>query len=296
MTKWLNLFRWPNLVFIIATHLLFRYSFFSGFELKTYLSLFNFILLSLSIVLIGAAGNVINDIFDIKTDFVNKRKRPLSKGLIGVSKAFSIYLVLNLVAVTISLYLSYTLNQWSIISIEIAVIILLYCYSKYLKGIPFLGNVLVSFLVSFSFVFVLIFDLNLNDLLNQKAFYWILFYSTLAFWANLNREMIKDTIDIKGDYAQNMSTLPILIGKSRMHTLIFISTLLLILVLLFGVKVYLKANLFFSLYFIFGICMPLMFLMYKIWHNENNLNYQWLSQIYKVVMLVGIFSLILFSI
>ncbi|QTY25915.1 UbiA family prenyltransferase [Flavobacterium sp. CS20] len=273
-----------------------RYSFLKRFEINSILNLFDFSLVSFSIILIVMTGNVINDIFDIKTDFVNKRQRPLAQKKIGVSQAYSIYVILNLIAIVICLYISYNLQRWALVGVEVLVIILLYLYAKFLKAVPILGNVLVSLLVSLSFVLVLYFDVNISILLDQKIFKWVLFYSVFAFWTNLNREWIKDIIDIKGDYAQKISTLPILIGKSRMNTLIFISTLFLILTLLLGVKVYLKANLFFVLYFIFGVCIPLAIVMYKIWNDENHISYKKLSLIYKFTMLIGVCSLILFKI
>lgn len=256
----------------------------------------DFFLLSFSIVLIAAAGNIINDIFDIKTDFVNKRNRPLALGQIKVSKAYTVYFIFNLIAILISFYISYKLLFWSLFVLEFSVIVVLYFYAQYLKSIPVLGNVLVSFLVTLSFVLALYFDMTSDMFFDQRYFSWILFYSIFAFWANLNREWIKDILDTKGDYSQKIPTLPILIGKSRMNSLIFFSTLLLIIVLLFGVKVYLKPGLIFSLYFIFGVCIPLFFVMYKLWKNENPVNYRLLSLIYKIIMLVGVFSLMLFNI
>lgn len=296
MKAWFNLFRWPNLLLIFIAHLLFRFSFLDHFDLGSNLNSLDFFLMSFSVILIAAAGNVINDIFDIKTDFVNKRKRPLAQGKIKVSKVYSVYFIFNFIAVLISFYISYKLLFWSLVVLEIGVIVVLYLYAQYFKSIPVLGNILVSFLVSLSFILVLYFDMETSIFFNQNIFKWILFYSVFAFWANLNREWIKDTLDIKGDYAQNILTLPILIGKSRMNTLIFISTLLLITVLFFGVKVYLKPGLIFSLYFIFGVCVPLFFVMYKIWKNENHVNYRLLSHIYKIIMLIGVFSLMLFKI
>lgn len=296
MTAWFNLFRWPNLLLILIAHFLFRMSFLNHFNLSFKLNSMDFFLLSFSIVLIAAAGNIINDIFDIKTDFVNKRNRPLALGQIKVSKAYTVYFIFNLIAILISFYISYKLLFWSLFVLEFSVIVVLYFYAQYLKSIPVLGNVLVSFLVTLSFVLALYFDMTSDMFFDQRYFSWILFYSIFAFWANLNREWIKDILDTKGDYSQKIPTLPILIGKSRMNSLIFFSTLLLIIVLLFGVKVYLKPGLIFSLYFIFGVCIPLFFVMYKLWKNENPVNYRLLSLIYKIIMLVGVFSLMLFNI
>lgn len=295
MRTWFNLFRWPNLVLIFVAHLLFRVSFLKGLGVDVALNDLDFFLLSLSIILVTAGGNVINDIFDVKSDSINNRSRPIAQGKIKTSSAFLAYIVLNTSAIFLCFYISYSLNLWSPFVVEIIVILLLYWYARYLKSIPVLGNVLVSILVSLSFVLVLYYDMNKALFFEQKYFSWILFYSVFAFWTNLNREWIKDALDIKGDYAQHSLTIPILIGKSRTNILIFASTLLLITTLLFGVKVYLKTSLFFSLYFIFGVVVPLLAVLYKIGKDETQVNYKTLSRIYKIAMLTGVFSLILFK-
>ena len=294
MTNWLTLFRWPNVILIIIAHLLLRFAFLPAFELTSYLSLIDFFVLSFSIILIAISGNIINDIYDIKTDFVNRRSRPIAQQKIGVSQAYLVYVILNIVAIILAFYLSYKYKIWVLICIEIIVIALLFWYAKRLKAIPFLSNILVSILVSLAFILVVIIDTNFEVFTLTQAKLWLIFYAVLAFWVNFNRELIKDIIDIKGDYAQHVLTLPIILGKSRTNTLFFISTALLIISLLFGIKVFLKANSLFVIYFIFGITIPLVFMLYKIWKQETQVNYKLLSHIHKFVLLMGLCSLILF--
>src|ERR1700712_133423 len=73
-----RLVRWPNLLFISLTQSLFYFcvvipSFFQGHPPhENILKLNDFLLLSLSSVLIAAAGYIINDYFDLNIDRVNK--------------------------------------------------------------------------------------------------------------------------------------------------------------------------------------------------------------------------------
>lgn len=295
MKAWLDLIRWPNLILILVAHILFRFSFLTSFNIVSHLSLIDFILLSFTIVLVAISGNIINDIYDIKTDFINKRLRPIAQQKINISQAYLVYVLINITSIILATYLSFKHEIWYLVGVEISVIILLFSYSKTFKKIPVLGNIIVSFLVSLAFVLVIIVDSDFKVFKIIQAQQWLIFYTVFAFWANFNRELIKDVIDIKGDYAQNISTLPIVLGKSRMNTIIFFSTLILMLTLLYGVKVFLEAKPIFIIYFIFGIGVPLIAILYKIWKREMKVNYKLLSNIYKFVLLSGLCSLILFS-
>ncbi|MGB0840619.1 MAG: UbiA family prenyltransferase, partial [Chitinophagales bacterium] len=81
-----KLVRWLNLVYIVLTQYLIRYCIILPlyapqnddfvFEIaKSSLQEWQFALLVFSTVCIAAAGYIINDYFDIKTDTINKRNR-----------------------------------------------------------------------------------------------------------------------------------------------------------------------------------------------------------------------------
>jgi len=297
MKVWLQLIRWPNLLLVGLAQVLFKYAFLPAFDIPPLLSDSDFIFLVISVVCITASGNIINDIYDVGADFINQRPRPISEGSISIKKAYSIFFVLNLVALLIARYLGIKYEIIDIVGIELLVIVLLYFYAIYLKSIPLFGNLLISALVSLSFLLVIYIELFANSeiQISTELIHWIIGYAGFAFWANLNREWIKDVQDIKGDYAQNISTLPILTGKTRMNKLLFMSTLLLIFSLIAGVKVYFQPDLIFILYLTFGICVPLVYVLFHIHRKELNTNYKMLSHIYKLVMLTGVMSLILFK-
>lgn len=282
---------------VALAQVLFKYFFLPAFKVPTVLNMADFVILCLAVICATASGNIINDIHDIKTDIINRKSRPLAQQRLSTASAYVMYIILNILALLSAFYISNRVNDYTLLFAVISVIILLFFYAKILKAIPILGNLLVSVLVSLSFMLVVYIELVNSQMQNfsSQFKYWLIGYTVFAFWANLNREWIKDVQDIKGDHAQNISTLPILIGKSRMNMLIFASTLFLVLAMIAGVKVYFQLDLVFILYLTFGICVPLCFVLIHIHKKQLNTNYKLLSKIYKLVMLLGVLSLILFE-
>jgi 4-hydroxybenzoate polyprenyltransferase and related prenyltransferases len=80
ITAFLKLVRWPNLVMIAVTQVLFYFSLVQPLYEKGIYTNFkneNFPLLILASVLIAAAGYIINDYFDLNIDQVNKPERTI---------------------------------------------------------------------------------------------------------------------------------------------------------------------------------------------------------------------------
>jgi 4-hydroxybenzoate polyprenyltransferase len=289
--KWLILVRWPNLLFVLVTHVLLRHVLFPFLNIDSTISDFYFYLLSLSILGITASGNIINDIFDVTSDQINKRHRPIAKGQISSSRAVIIYITIVLVSLLLGIVFSINYHLWWLIGVEVVAITLLFLYAKFLKAVALLGNIIVSLLVSLSVVLVFLVELPLE--IDTLSLYWIAFYIVFAFWTTLNREIAKDVSDRKGDFAVGYNTLPILIGKTRTNSLLFFSTAILIICLVIAVKKYLLVDIALLLYFTFVVCAPLGYVIFHIYKYEERTNYNLVSTLYKIAMALGIFSMIL---
>jgi len=289
--KWLRLVRWENLGVVLLAHLLFRYVLFPFIDLDSALTELEFFILSFSILGVTASGNIINDIFDVEADRINQRKRPLATTKIRLKTANRLYSILVLFSIALASLLSYWLGSWWLVILEMAIIYLLYLYAKRLKGIALLGNILISLLVSLSFLLLILIELPIE--LAPDTLNWVMFYGIFAFWTNLNREIIKDLQDIKGDFFKKYNTLPIIIGRSRTTSVLFISTAVLIIAVVAGVKNYLLAEPILVIYFIFVICIPLIFAAYQLFKFQEKANYKRLSTVYKLVMLTGLLSMVI---
>jgi geranylgeranylglycerol-phosphate geranylgeranyltransferase len=179
----------------------------------------NVFIAALAASLVMASGNIINDIYDIEIDRINRPSRPLPSGLIKNNFALFFYFIL----VLISLALSLLINQ-SAFSIVLISHLVLFLYSKYLKKVPLIGNITVAFLTGLVFIFGGVAVENPSAAIIPASF---------AFLINLIREIVKDMEDIEGDRMADLITFPIKFGFKRSKILILVITIFLVLFTLY---------------------------------------------------------------
>ena len=139
-----------------------------------------------------AFGNVINDIHDIATDRISHRNRPLPRNELSLNDArlFTVYLML--VAIGSAAFVSSTY-----ITATVLPLLLLAGYTRFLKGTPLAGNIVVSLLVGYAILYGALLAPRFNRLMVPAI---------LAFLLNLVREIIKDVQDAPGDRAARLVT------------------------------------------------------------------------------------------
>lgn len=298
--NYLNLFRYQNLLFIALVQVFIKYGLFQAFEVDVTLTTLDFVLLVIATLCIAAAGNVINDIYDVEIDRINKPKKVLIGKKISEQTANRLYIVLSTIGVAIGFYLSNRIGKPSFAAIFIVFSALLYLYSSYLKGMLLVGNILVSVLVAMSLIIVPLFDLLPaitveNQTIQSAVFKIVLNYALFAFFINLIREIVKDLQDINGDKKGGMNTLPIAIGRKRTGKLVFILGALAVL----GVVFYMYENLYdvqvLMLYFLFAVVAPLLYFCIKSWDAKTFKDYSFLSNLLKIIMFLGICSIPLYQ-
>jgi len=300
MISFLKLTRPVNLLLIILVQGIIKYGLLETLDVQVSLDNFRFRLLVFATVCIAAAGNVINDIFDVNIDRINKPQQVIVGRRITEKSAYNFYIILNILGVGVGFYLSNLLDHPGLAAVFIVISALLYVYATQLKSILLLGNILISLLVASSLLILILFDifpaidteLKESQVLSSQA---ILMYAGFAFFINFIREIVKDLQDIDGDKNGGRKTLPIVLGRRRTVNVVFVlGVIALLCVLLYTYFVlynYQKV----VLYFVFLVAAPILFFCIKAWNAENNKHFGVLSIILKVVMLTGICSIIFYA-
>jgi 4-hydroxybenzoate polyprenyltransferase len=200
----------------------------------------HFILLVFSTVLIAAAGNIINDYFDVRADRINKPSRLIITRHIKRRWAIVSHWLLNGIAFCIALYLSIIYHSFSLVFIHLFSINLLWFYSLFFKRKFIVGNVVVALLTAMIPLLVVVFYQlqlgqqfkNVEKILFNTNYSFIYLLSFFAFVQNLAREIIKDMQDTEGDRLLQARTIPLVYGL-RISYLAVIA-LLLVFPIMFG--------------------------------------------------------------
>ncbi|SRX56058.1 geranylgeranylglycerol-phosphate geranylgeranyltransferase [Aequorivita sp. CIP111184] len=298
--NYLNLIRYQNLLFIALVQVFIKYGLFYSLGVETTLNTFHFILLVIATLCIAAAGNIINDIYDVEIDKINKPNKVLIGKKISERTANRLFIILNVIGVVIGFYLSNTIGKSGFAALFIVFSALLYLYASYLKGMLIIGNVLVSFLVAMSLIIVALFDLlpaitAQNQTAQSTVFKIVLHYAMFAFFINLIREIVKDLQDINGDKNGGMNSLAIAIGRKRTIMIVFLLGVFMVLGVVLYMYEYLYNQQVLLLYFLFAIVAPLMYFCIKAWGSETPKEYAFLSNLLKIIIFLGICSIPLFS-
>lgn len=306
MITFLKLIRYKNLLMVLLTMVLTKYALLNSFLTNSYLSNLDFILLVLSVLLITSGGYIINDIYDIKADIINKPNKLFIDETISKNKAWKSYFILTFIGLFFGGYLSisYSLTYFS--TIFLITILGLFLYSKYLKKHLIIGNFIISLFVALVIYIVYLFDFKFlefwkltakestNSVLFLQLWVVVILYASFAFLTTLIREIIKDIEDVDGDLKLKATTLPIVIGRKRASHVAFFLSCTLLLFLLFILQTLLKETIF-LIYGIFFILFPLLYFMYVLWFAEKKKDFSKLSSLMKMIMFLGILSMLLFK-
>lgn len=301
MSVYLKLIRYQNLIFIALAQLSIKYGLFHPFKIDTALTGPEFSLLVLATLCIAAAGNVINDIYDVEIDKINKPEKVLVGKKITEKNAYNLFIALNVIGVAIGFYLANTIGKPTFSALFIIISALLYLYASSLKQMLLVGNLLISVLVAMSLIIVGIFDLMpaitpANRAVQSTIFSIVLDYSLFAFSLNFIREIVKDLEDINGDKKGNINTLAIALGRKRTEIIVFSLGIILVFGIIFYMYEYLYNQQILLLYFLFTIVGPLLYFCIKTWSAKSQKDYRFLSILLKIIMCAGICSILLFQI
>lgn len=320
MKLFLKLIRVSNLIIIGLTMYAIRFCFFSiggKITVNETIEQFLFGLLVLSTLLIAAAGNIINDYFDIKSDKINKPEDWIIGNIIPKRKAILYHWTLSAIAFGIAILLSIYYHTFWYVFIHLFSINILWLYSVYFKKTTLLGNFIVAlltalvviltgihFAINGSFFYeiptsILQTPTNLNNaiyewkiiFLENGKFIWI--FAFFSFVLNFGREIIKDIEDVDGDRILSAKTLPLKYGVKYAKISASI-VLILIPISYFSLLIYFKTGISFveiyaTIPVAFAVITTLISLFFLLKAKRMN-DFKIADKLLKIAMIAGIMT------
>lgn len=299
--------RWPNLVFIILTQVVFRYCIipyvYAGVDINLHpihLTLPVFWTLVAASVCIAAAGYIINDYFDINIDLINKFDKVIISKTIPRRWGILLHALLSLTGLVLSISAGRKLGNYYIPFFNFLAIAALLFYSTTFKKKLLIGNVIISLLTAWVIIVLAIaeyrFSANLSSTALQKLLKLTIMYSGFAFIISLIREVVKDMEDMQGDLKYGCTTMPIVWGLQVSK--VFCAVWMVVLAaMIMAIQIYaLQLGWWFSaVYSVITIVIPLIWALMKLYRAKSPEDFHRISSIIKLIMLTGILSMLFFK-
>lgn len=315
MRAYLNLIRWKNLIIIAATMFIMKYFIlipvYNHFETSLKFCDVGFIFLVISILLIAAAGNVINDYFDRKTDYINKPEKVVVGFTVKRRIVIAIHLILSLLGVFTGFIAAYYSGQLRYGIIFLMLVYLLWKYSTKLKRTVFWGNFTVAVLTAIVPLLVAVFeyiafinyseDITKADTSAMKVSVALLLgYAVFAFAYNFIREIVKDLEDVEGDSKTGILTMAVRLGNKKCNFIVAaLSTISAVAIIAVWITYmsnlpFLEKNVFSILYIAVLIVIPTLYIAIRSLSATKKRDYTYLSKLLKLIMIFGIlYSLVI---
>lgn len=252
------------------------------------------LLIILTCCLTAAGGYIINDLFDVETDHINRPNKRILKRDISHKAAIVYYIILTALGQICGYYAGLGIGLFAS-----AIAVLLYFYSSDLKAMGLPGNSLIAFM-SGSVIYIA--SRGIHEI--HSAYFAE--YAFLAFLLTMARELVKDAEDIEGDKEQGCETFPILYGTRKTNILSNVILALIVIFLVtaayllsiepfFNVKSTIEIHRFvYPAFLVLALVPMILKSMWMIGKANNKRDYKKISKWLKLTMMVGLIS-VLFS-
>jgi geranylgeranylglycerol-phosphate geranylgeranyltransferase len=226
--------------------------------------------------LVCAFGNVVNDLKDIEIDKINNPRRPLPSG--AVSKTITVMLAVFLFFAASTCSLSLGLYPSLLIC---GALLILLGYAFYFKR-TVLGNFVVALVSGLSFI--------LGGIITRNPVCLVPF--VFSFLIHTPREILKDVIDMEGDKAGGVSSLPIILGVVPSYRVSAFMLCCLCILLPFPYLLSLLGTAYLAV-IVIGIYPLLVFMIVQLFRRPVHKDLPRYSSLLKVVMVIGLIGMIL---
>jgi len=231
----------------------------------------------LSTICVIASGYIINNFYDSKKDQINKPLKSKIDSIVGQRTKLNIYFLLNFVGVGFAFLVS-----WRAALFFGSYIFLIWFYSHKLKRHPLAGLFSAAILAILPFFAIFIYYKNFSTIIFTHA--------AFLFFILMIRELIKDLENIKGDLAQNYQTIPVKYGEYFTKLLISILVIFTLDPIYFLWKYPEIGMMKYYFYFVGLVFLVFLFLL---WKAQSRKEYILLHNIVKLVIVIGVLSLML---
>ncbi|TFF94171.1 hypothetical protein EU546_05260 [Candidatus Thorarchaeota archaeon] len=153
---------------------------------------------------VAAGGNVVNDIYDIEIDKINRPHRALPSGRMTVRQAWAYVAVLSILGIVFAWIPGRSISAVIVIFFEIVG----YIYAAKVKTLGLAGNLMVAFSFAFGAIYGSVIFAEIQGLPWYNAVIipvWLYFIT--AFLILQARETIKGAEDVKGDALRDVRTI-----------------------------------------------------------------------------------------
>ena len=159
----------------------------------------------LAYIFIASSQNIINDIFDVEVDKINRPDRPIPSGAISIREAYFLFYLFTGIGLFFSAISSYIIGNIYPFSLAFLMVIIGVLYSWKLKIMGFIGNITVGISFSMGYIYGIIVSTNNFALTNSiiTAIMFFLISTTLL----IAREIVKGIEDVEGDRLRDVKTL-----------------------------------------------------------------------------------------
>ncbi|MGI9547250.1 MAG: geranylgeranylglycerol-phosphate geranylgeranyltransferase [Flavobacteriaceae bacterium] len=240
----------------------------------------NLFVIIVASALVIAAGYIINSFYDSEKDLINKPRKSMLDRLVSQRTKLSAYFVLNFLGVFLASYVSFRA-----VLFFSAYIFGIWLYSHKLKRIPLVGNIVSATLAITPFFAVFVYYKNFETVIFVHAMY--------LFLLILVRELVKDMENMAGDLSQGYRTIPLLYGTTVSKA---IASILVLLTLLPALLLIYYFDVGYMYLYFTGSIVFLIFFLLLLWKSHSKKHYVWLHNILKLIIVVGVFSILLIDV
>ncbi len=282
-----------NIIIVLATQLLVYLAFVLPISLGDaqgveYPAFKYYFIISIITCIVTIGGYVINDIYDVEIDKVNKPHRAI-KNLVLWAWIYKILFVVGLALVS---YVSYHLSNIYYTPVYIVSWLVLNQYSKRWKCTVLIGNIVVALMSSLAVLIVLApafsIYLSYEEETFNRFFIPVIYYTLMAFMISLLREIVKDMEDLDGDKLAGCKTLVVQAGivKAKVFTQFFhIATIVCSMIFAY---IFFAMGRFVWVGFILVLLLILAYQMFKLKEGRGPNEFRKIQKLYKLIMGLGI--------